>query len=863
MKGFAGVLVGLLLATAAAGSAQSASAGVGEGAGRFLAVHGERALVMGRSTSGLEVWAYPLQLLSDYRVRFLEAGRVEPLDASALLTRTEYGPSQVVRVYSGPDFVVRERLFTPLHEAAAVITYEVEGAPVRIEARFRPSLNLMWPGALGGQSVGWDAALNGYVEREPLHGFAATIRSAQAVEHDSTVNAAGGRDDGLALVMEPRSAGAVRRATLVVTSGDRADGLEARLDALGAEAVAHYERLAADEVRITTPDPALDRALADAQVALDQAWVCAPDLGCGEVAGYGPSRPERRPQYAWYFAGDGLVAVEGLLAAQNHTRAREELAFIARRQNTANGMIWHELSLSAPLIDWEKRYPYMFVHVDITLQYLSTLAQYVETTGDRAFLREHWAGVRAAYRYARSLVDPATGLPVIPAGKEGQNEQARLRDDVRLSSAWIDAADGFATLARLADHAREAAEAQAAARKARAAVAADGWDAAQGFWLGGHTEAGAAVHDARSDGVRLLQQGVFTPAQQDAALDRLASPDFQTDWGVRSLSRRSPDYDPNAYSLGAVWAQGTSAVASAFWDRHRPLAAWGAWRGLEGWNTLDSPGHLHEVLAGDLFHPEVESVPEQTWSSASLLTGMIHGLLGLQVRSAERRVAFAPHLPAEWVRVKVERVRVGASRLSLEVTRTEGATVLTVVNEGPAASVDFDPEIPLGARLASAEVDGRPRAATLEIHPQDRHARLAVDAGPGVTRAVIRYAGGVAPAPLAVAPQVGDHSRNLKGLAASWSEDGRLNLRAAVGAADRAQVDLLTALKIKAVEGGSVEAVAPGHLRLTLTPAAAPADVEGYVPAAATVTFAPEPAGAAPASGGGGKVEAGQPVDRR
>lgn len=124
-------------------------------------------------------------------------------------------------------------------------------------------------------------------------------------------------------------------------------------------------------------------------MALDQAWVCAPDLGCGEVAGYGPSRPKRRPQCAWYFAGDGLVAVEGLLATQNHARAREELAFIARRQNPKNDMIWHELSLSAPLIDWEKNYPYMLVHVDITLQYLSILEDYVETTGDHAFLREH------------------------------------------------------------------------------------------------------------------------------------------------------------------------------------------------------------------------------------------------------------------------------------------------------------------------------------------------------------------------------------------------------------------------------------------------------------------------------------------
>lgn len=830
----------VLLLSPAVASASAPPAWTVEGGGRFLAVHGERALVMGYPQAGLEVWAYPLQLLSGYRLRFREPGRVEPLEAAALLTRVEHRASEVVRVYSGPDFVVRERLFVPLHEAAAVITYEVEGAPVRLEARFRPSLNLMWPGALGGQSVGWDAARSGYVEREPLHGFSATIRSAQAVEHDSTVNAATGRDDDLALVMEPRPAGAVRRATLVAASGGPADALEARVDALRAEAAAHYDRLLAEGVRITTPDADLNLALAGAVIALDQAWVCAPGLGCGEVAGYGPSRPERRPQYAWYFAGDGLVAVEGLLASGGYERAKAELAFIASRQNAADGMIWHEISLSAPLIDWERRYPYMFVHVDITLQYLSTLAHFVETTGDRAFLLQHWAGVAAAYRYARSLLDPATGLPAIPAGKQGQNEQASLHDDVRLSSAWIDAADGFARLARIAGRPEPAARALADARKARAAVAANGWDAAQGFWLGGHTMAGAPVHDARSDAARLLQQGVFAPAQADAALDRLASADFQTDWGVRSLSRRAPDYDPNAYALGAVWAQGTSGVATALWSGHRPLAAWSAWRGLVGWSTLDSPGHLHEVLAGDLFHREVESTPEQTWSSAGLLTGMMQGLLGLEVRSAERTLVFAPHLPAEWDRVKVEGVRVGAAHVSLEMARTGAAATLTVANDGAPVTIEFDPDIPLGARLVSAAIDGQPRTATLEAHPEDRHARLAVAAGAGVTRAEIRYVGGVRLAPFAAPPRVGDRSRNLQGLGATWSDDGRLTIRAEVGAPDRARIDLLTTLKATRVEGGTIEPAGPGRFRLTLAPPpTVHADGDGYVATKAIVHLSP------------------------
>ncbi len=794
-------------------------------AGRFSAVHGERATVMGYPDTGLEVWAWPLQLLSGHRVRFREAGRVEPLDGASLLSRVESTPSEVVRVYVGPDFVVRERLFVPLHAPGAILTYEVEGrGEVQVEARFQPSLDLQWPGALGGQSVGWDAARSGYVEREPLHGFEATIRSPDAVAHDAVDNLARARPDGLALVMTPRQeADGVRRARLFVSQ----DGPRAAFDR-------------ADEVKleIVTPDAEVNRALAAAVSALDRAWVCAPDLGCGEVAGYGPSRPGRRPQYAWFFAGDGLVAVDGLLAAGLVDRARDELAFIARRQDKATGMVWHELSLSAPLIDWERRYPYMFVHVDITLQHLATLDRYVETTGDRAFLQAQWPGVEAAWRYARSLVDLATALPAIPKGKQGQNEQDELRDDVRLSASWIEAADGFARLARAAGRPGPAAEAERAAAAAREAVRAHGWDEAAGFWLGGHTAAGAPVHAPRSDAAGLLLQGVFTPGRVEAALDRLSRPDFQTDWGVRNLSAAAPRFDPNSYGEGAVWALGTSAVATTLWRAHRPLSAWSAWRSLVGWSTLDSPGHMHEALAGDLFHPERESVPEQTWSSAGFLTAAVQGLLGLELHAATRSLTFAPRLPADWSGVGVHRLRLGDARLDLDLRQDGGSAVLEVRNDGAPVALTFAPAVPLGARLLEARVDGASVLVALDVHPQEQAARLTFTAGRGVTRVAVRHTGGVRLAAAATPPRPGDGDVHPKVVSGAWV-DGALRIRAY---ADRepASLDLLTSLRVVDAKGADVAPAGPGRLRVTLRPPGDRRPGRGYAPVEAVLSFGGE-----------------------
>lgn len=81
------------------------------------------------------------------------------------------------------------------------------------------------------------------------------------------------------------------------------------------EARREYAARLAQLVELQSPDAAANRAFRWAEIALEQAWVCNPYLGCGLVGGYGPSRDTRRPQYDWFFGGDGLIAAEGLSAA--------------------------------------------------------------------------------------------------------------------------------------------------------------------------------------------------------------------------------------------------------------------------------------------------------------------------------------------------------------------------------------------------------------------------------------------------------------------------------------------------------------------------------------------------------------------
>ena len=188
-----------------------------------------------------------------------------------------------------------------------------------------------------------------------------------------------------------------------------------------------------------------NRALVWSEIALGQAWVCNPDLGCGLVAGFGPSRKARRPQHDWFFAGDGMVIVHALLAEGDYAQARQELEFILKYQDGKTGMIWHELSQSADWLDWSK-FP-TCSRTSISRSTFSTLSTNMFQSP------------------ATSISSRLTGLPskrlrilpfadrfqkrcaAYPRRTTRQREQDELGDELMLSASWVSASGSFADLA--------------------------------------------------------------------------------------------------------------------------------------------------------------------------------------------------------------------------------------------------------------------------------------------------------------------------------------------------------------------------------------------------------------------------------
>jgi glycogen debranching enzyme len=806
---------------------------------RFVAVHGRRSAVFGYSENGLEVWAYPLQLVDSFSVAFRPQQGTTAIDGRAILRRIEYTPESVTRIYVGHDFVVHEKLFVPLGAPGAIVSYEVNGVrPVDIIVRFTPVLNLMWPGGIGGQEAQWKTEASGYLLAEPLRRYTGMIASPDIIAHDETPNAARqvGEARGLAFTIRPNKE---RAAVVVLTAGvageDPAPIAKQLLSdraALESAAAKHYEELLAQGLEIDTPDAQVDRALAWSQIALDQAWVCNPDLGCGQVAGYGPSRKARRPQYDWFFAGDGMVTARALLAAGRYERAREELEFILKFQDRKTGMMWHELSQSAGAMDWRK-YPYMFVHVELSHDFLAMMAEYYAITGDLQFVKQHWDAVQAAYRYCQTLLEPRDGLPRIPSGKQGSNEQDPLSDELTLSAGWVAASEAYATLASATGRQSIARAVLDTSKRARQAISARYWDERRTFWISGHTRSDAPVMDRDIRPMSVVQQSLFSAEQRNVVLDQIAGADFQTDWGTRSKAESDPTYDPNSYAGGSVWGLGTSGVASTYWSEHRPATAFPIWSALIPWSSLDSPGHLHEVLAGDFYHEEVESVPEQTWSSAAFLTASVQGLLGLHADGVTRQLNFAPHLPAAWDKVTLRRVRVGESRIGIELTRALGEVALRITNEGAPLKMSFDPELPLGATVQNARLGEREIPATLVQHTQDTHAHIGFDVPRGESVLRLAYSGGVAVVLPPARPVLGERSRGMKIVGVS-RKDRVYTIAVDHLASEATTFELRTPWKIAAVQGARFEALTPSSYRLTIAPAG---DKRIYQRNTLTVTF--------------------------
>ena len=766
----------------------------------YLAVEGRRAAAIGTEQGDFEVWAWPLKLLHGFDLAFQTPMYAEPIRAPDVARTVEVTPAGATITYTHAAFTVRERIFAPLDEPAVAIVLEIESVrPMEVVASFHSDLQLAWPGGLGGQYILWNDTLKAFELTEGRRQINALIGSPFATrattnptwsvpDAPSEMHIAVGDQGAVPMPRWQEPAGrlvnVVARGIPIVIVGGIAPRdsvlatyrrVLARLPQLYAERAAHADSVVAGAAGFG--DSVANRLARWAELNLDEALVCNPDLGCGPVAGYGPSGPGgARPGFGWFFGGDAAINSFALSSVGAFDLAKQYLRFFAPYQR-ADGKITHEISQSAARIPWFTDYPFPYWHGDTTPFWILAIGELFRASADTAYVRELWPHVAKAYRWCVAttgddglMLNSRAGVGAIEVGSLG----AGLRSDIYLAAVWVEA---LRRIGEMAAAVGDSATGNDAAR--RAPLAAQSLQTR--FWMPRERRFAFAIlaGDSLNDNLTVwpataMSWHLFDETRGQAMAEALARAAVSTDWGARTLASESGLYDPLHYNNGTVWPFVTGFLSLAEYRYHNPYAGGAALDAVARTFDVWGLGRNPEVFSGSSFEPLETAVPQQFFATSMYLTPLLRGAYGIEADAPSGTLAVAPHLFDRPGAYEVHGVRVGAAVLDVRLRISDTAFTATVRRaSGPPVPLvlHLDPALAPGARVR----DVRTRTGAVAFHTvqtgRDLHVSVDVPLGAGEAEVTIRHSPGWRLVLTDPAPVRGDRSRSLKVLDARLDGD--------------------------------------------------------------------------------------------
>jgi hypothetical protein len=817
---------------------------------RLVKAVGERAGVWGFENGRLEGWVYPLKIFRDFHLDFQLEGLPKTFVGDEVVRSVRVFPHMVQLQYVTEEFSVVETLFVPREKPGFVILLDITApAALRVFVRFRPELNLMWPGALGGQTCSWDPQRKAVWLGETSNRFSALIGSPAAVastavgyrpnlsEHDPfqtlelRVPAEEARRSFIPIAVTAR----VRDAYDPVRTYEE---MLRTLPQLYSETRRHYLDLEEERTEFITPDQEVNQALRWSRVSLDQLKVCNPHLGCSYVSGYGSSGTGTRPMYAWFF-DEPVIASWANLASGGVQSVKQAFRFIQKYQR-ADGKIMHEVSQSAAFLNWFKDYPFAYIHPDSSLWYLTAMGHLRRFTGDEAFIKESWPSIRKAYEYCLTILDPSDGLLKIPRGEWGSTEAALFTKDAAMAGEWIAALRamrqicltmGEKSLARDCEH-RESRATDSMERRF--------WNPELQYYNYGFDAEGRPVKSLNPMIGYSAWLGSLPEGRARAVLEKLSTGTFLADWGQRNISLEDPRYDEGSYQGGSVWPFLTAAPILAHYRYHNAVQGFLMWKSMIRLRTFNSRGAMPEVLSGRFYHLLDNSVPHQMFSEHGVIPSLVEGIMGLDLDVPSRCLRWSPHLPPEWPAVEMRRFPYGADRVRLSLRRSEGelAAAIDHLHGGP-ISLDFSPALPAGSKVLSVLQDGRAVPFRVFEYESDVHVAAQVKIV-GKSELTVRFQPGIEVEVLWQPLLEGQGSRNLRIVRNSY-KDRKLELLVEGLPDVQYRINLHTPWRAQLDEGGRAITATGG---VTTIEAAAPVEVRkapdraGYVRWAVRISFA-------------------------
>jgi len=806
---------------------------------RFLNAVGEKSGVWGYENGRFEAWVYPLKIFRDFHLVFQMEGWPRMHDGSGIVRSVRVYPHMVQLVYVTERFAVTQTIFAPRSEPGAVMLLDVRApAPLRIFAKFRPELDLMWPAGIGGQSSSWSEEDRWIRLSEASGRFAALVGSPAA----SASTAIGYNPyltdrqphEVLELRVTPEQAEASFIPIVVAATVPGHYEAEAayerilnNIPELHAGALERFTELEESGTEFITPAPRFNESMRWARVALEQLRICNPHLGCSYVAGYGSSGTGTRPMYAWFF-DEPAIGLWAMLDYGGREAVKTAYRFI-KKYSREDGKVMHEAPQSAAYIDWFEDYPYAYIHQDSPVWNINAMAHYFRFTGDEEFVRESWPFVRKAYEYTVSVTDPADGLPQIPEGEWASMESGEFSKDAALSAAWVAALRNIQELAAFMGE-----DELAAGAKRREEQAAESlekfWNPETRYYNYGFDAEGEPLTNLNPIIGYSAWYGSLPENRARAVLEKLSNAAFLADWGQRNMSMEDPRYTEGSYHVGSVWPFMTAGPLLGQYKHRRALTGFQIWTAMNHLRHLNARGFMPEVLSGHAYRLLDRAVPHQMFSEHNIIPGYVQGILGLELHVPERTLLWAPQLPPHWPSAALRRFPYGDEKLDIEIQNRPGE-MTAVIEKSSAEPLDltFAPALPAGSRVESVAVNGEAVEFDVVENAMDVQAKTELSLA-GRARIVIRYEPGVAVEIPWTRLLEGESSRNLRVIRARYDgAAGELRLLVEGLPGRDYEVRLHTPWRAASAESATVEKQHEDRITLRLqAPASAETGPAGY-----------------------------------
>ncbi len=696
--------------------------------GKPFTVAGQCGAFVGEQNGSFEAWVFPVKLLSHFTIAAEVAGYPVPIDLNADAAEIEVAPDHTTITYAHIAFTVREILFATRCESAdqmgggGIALFQIDSTrPVKLTFNFTPEVRRMWPapnyGPPGPEWVG--SATNGlYILHEDFPDLAGAI--AMPGTHPGILAPFQEKPKvyplQLILDFDPkRDAGKYFPLTMAVGTSPAAatnEALTQKLAAMNSQAQKLYQKTADyyahffdQRLVAESPDKKLDEALKWAEISIDQVQVRHGDE-VGLVAGFYSSGDSARPGFGWYFGRDTLYTLYAVNSYGDFDLTREALDFLIKRQRE-DGKMPHEWSQTADLVDW-KSFPYEYAAADATPLFLMAMEDYLDASGDLAYLKKNWAAVEKAWEFERTHDSDGDGIYDNSQGTgwvENWDPFTMPHQEIYLAALDQQASGA---MGRLSKRMGDAAASQAAeARAATVAAKIEEEYFRDGLYAFSREMDGKLDRTATSFPAIAWWDGHYALKQPEAMFRRWDSAEFSTDWGLRDVGDRETIFDPISYHQGPVWPLFTGWGSIAEYRTGRPLSGYAHLMQNAGLTWEQDLGAVTELLSGAYFVPFGRSTTHQMWSSAMVITPAIRGLFGVGRDTSTNTVIVDPHLPAEWGHATLHHLAVGNQQIELTMERVGDALVVSAGKSSP--------QIALVSRQGGKAVVGADGTAELKI----------------------------------------------------------------------------------------------------------------------------------------------------